>query len=269
MAVQARQDNTKRESGPDMWMYWGTIMVLFLVYAGFRLIADKSGYAVNLFTEFLSISITIFVLDRRAQLREQKRLEAELMRRIRSSVRDVAVAAVEELKFLGYFDGDKTTFIRTNLSRVQWSGAFLLGVNLQGADLMYANLQDAYLEHVNLPGATLRGANLQGAYLVHANLQRANLVGANLSGADLALDNLQGAYLRGANLQGTNLMLANLQGASLDIANLDPNTVLPDGTPWTPDTDMARFTDPNHPGFWRSDRPYSPAYRGGGEPGGE
>jgi len=25
---------------------------------------------------------------------------------------------------------------------------------------------------------------------------------------------------------------------------------------------LARFTDPNHPDFWRSDNPHSPAYRG-------
>jgi hypothetical protein len=37
--------------------------------------------------------------------------------------------------------------------------------------------------------------------------------------------------------------------------------VLPDGTRWTPDTDMERFTDPQHPAFWRSDNRHSPAHR--------
>jgi hypothetical protein len=31
---------------------------------------------------------------------------------------------------------------------------------------------------------------------------------------------------------------------------------------WTPGTDIARFTDPAHTDFWRSDNPDSPAYRG-------
>lgn len=30
----------------------------------------------------------------------------------------------------------------------------------------------------------------------------------------------------------------------------DEATILPDGTKWTPRTDMRRFTDPNHPKFW-------------------
>ena len=55
-------------------------------------------------------------------------------------------------------------------------------------------------------------------------------------------------------------MYANLTGA--DFAE---DTRLPDGTHWTPDTDITRFTDPDHPRFWRSDDPESPAYGGGDE----
>jgi hypothetical protein len=65
-----------------------------------------------------------------------------------------------------------------------------------------------------------------------------------------------------ANLQGANLSYANLQGAVLEDAELNETTILPDGTQWTPDTDLKRFTDPKHPNFWRSDEPDSPAYRG-------
>ncbi|MEL6526857.1 MAG: pentapeptide repeat-containing protein, partial [Chloroflexota bacterium] len=44
---------------------------------------------------------------------------------------------------------------------------------------------------------------------------------------------LKDAYLSGANLEG-----AYLSGAKL-----------PDGTKWTQDTDMGRFTNPSHPEF--------------------
>ena len=77
------------------------------------------------------------------------------------------------------------------------------------------------------------------------------------------IPNLQEADLRGANLQEANLWGANLQGADLGGATFDENTMLPDGTKWTPGTDMGRFTDREHPDFWRSDDPASPAYRGG------
>jgi hypothetical protein len=67
------------------------------------------------------------------------------------------------------------------------------------------------------------------------------------------------AILRCADLSG-----ANLRRVILGMVPLDTDTTLPDGTKWTPDTDMARFTNPDRPDFWRSDDPKSPAYRGEG-----
>jgi uncharacterized protein YjbI with pentapeptide repeats len=62
----------------------------------------------------------------------------------------------------------------------------------------------------------------------------------DLSEANLSEANLEGARLRGASLSEARLAGANLQ-----------YTALPDGTSWTPDTDMARFIDFEHPDFWR------------------
>ena len=103
----------------------------------------------------------------------------------------------------------------------------------------------------NLEGANLWMADLEGADLRRANLEKAILRWANLKGADLQEANLKRVDLRDADLEWADLRGANLEGATL-----------PDGTEWTPDTDMARFTDPHHPDFWRSDDPDSPAYRG-------
>ena len=98
--------------------------------------------------------------------------------------------------------------------------ALLWGTNLQGANLVNANLQLAILSNANLQEANLYQANLQGANLINANLQRANLFDATLQGALLLGANLQGADLTNANLQGASLIEANLQGANLVNANL-------------------------------------------------
>jgi hypothetical protein len=103
----------------------------------------------------------------------------------------------------------------------------------------------------NLEGANLWMADLEGADLRRANLEKAILPWTNLKGADLQEANLKRVDLRDADLEGVDLRGADLEGATL-----------PDGTEWTPDTDMVRFTDPHYPNFWRSDDPDSPAYRG-------
>ncbi len=56
---------------------------------------------------------------------------------------------------------------------------------------------------------------------------------ANLGGADL-----EGVILRFANLEGATLVGANLEGAKLIGATM------PDGTKYSPDTDLTKFTDP-------------------------
>jgi len=88
-------------------------------------------------------------------------------------------------------------------------------------------------------------------------LHRANLVKAYLRRAAMS-----GAKLSGTGLMEANLSGADLSGADLGDVRLHKTTMLPDDTQWTPDTDLARFTDPDHPDFWRSDDPGSPAYRG-------
>jgi hypothetical protein len=102
----------------------------------------------------------------------------------------------------------------------------------------------------------------------------------SLRGADLRNAQLQGAYLWQADLRGAHLFKANLSGAILFNANLkhardietvrfDEKTVLPDShliesdeqgnliydNYWTPETDMTRYTNPDHPDFWKPDRP--------------
>jgi hypothetical protein len=72
----------------------------------------------------------------------------------------------------------------------------------------------ANLDGANLVGANLARANLAGANLARANLAGANLVGAYLDGANLVDANLVGAYLDGANLVGANLVGAYLVGAT-------------------------------------------------------
>ena len=133
------------------------------------------GFLTNAGTELLSIAITILVLNelyQRAQEEQStEQLKRQLIREVGSSIRDVAVPAVEQLKTHG------------------WGFRKLdeLDESLVGASLGHANLQGARLSHANLQGAKLMRAKLQAADLMRAKLQGANLAHANLEEADLTL----------------------------------------------------------------------------------
>jgi uncharacterized protein YjbI with pentapeptide repeats len=254
----------------------------------------------NFGVELVSIAVTVGVieeLNRQASRRE--RLQ-ELILQMGSPDNGFAVEAVRLLRHLGALnDGNlrdadlrdanlqgallaAADLQEANLWRAVlkdarlWEAnlhkAMLASANLQGTDLLGANLREADLREANLQGANLRTANLQESRLEEANLQEADLREANLQkatltrgklqGARLRQANLQGVHLWQANLQGTDLREANLQGAILSSARFDENTILPDETHWTSETDLSSFTDPNHAKFWRSNNRLSPAFRG-------
>ena len=202
---------------------------------------DWRRFGFGLAMELIGAAVTYLLLVRWVEARADEEVEenaADLIERMGSNVNAVALAAADNLRQRGW--------LRDGALRE----ARLLMANLRGA-----NLRDANLQEVNLWGADLQGADLWGA-----DLRRANLLLSNLQGARLRFANLQGANLWGADLQGANLLQANLQGARLSEAWFNEQTVLPDGTAWTPYLDMAQFTDPEHDGFWRSESPSSPAY---------
>lgn len=147
----------------------------------------------------------------------------------------------------------------------QMQRADLQQANLKQADLYKANLEDARLDEANFQGATMGAVNLRGATLEATNLQQADLEEADLREANLWEADLRGADMWSANMQGATLHRANLRGASnLQTAFFDAETVLPDaeyigkaddGTllydrHWSPDVDMTRYSNPDHPNFW-------------------
>jgi len=110
-------------------------------------------------------------------------------------------------------------------SLVQLDGAYLVGADLeqvwmisaslQGSNLRDSKLRKADFHWANLSKAWLRGADLREASLIKTKLSGVNLNGTNLSGANLREADLREAELSGARLLGANLGKADLSGANL------------------------------------------------------
>ncbi|MBZ0281657.1 MAG: pentapeptide repeat-containing protein [Anaerolineae bacterium] len=192
---------------------------------------DKNWWAdvsQGLVTEMAGAVATFWLINLIFEGRRQREQKTEtvgehkaaLIRKMRSSIKEDVIRAVEELSENGWLhDG---------------------------------SLREQNLEYVDLRDVNLWRANLQEANLRFTNLQKVHLELANLRGANMAL----------AQLQGASLVDADLQGAHLAGEQFDEHTFLPDASLYSRSSDIRRFTDPNHPQFWRSSNPHSPAYRG-------
>ena len=168
------------------------------------------GFLLNFGTEMLGAAVTFFVFDQLIGSREKH--EAEIHKKVQLQ------------KFLAAQMRSKVNEEAIRASEELW--------------------RHGWLSDGSLMGAYLRDANLRGANLHRANLQEANLRGANLSGANLNKTNLSDANLRGANLSEAVLYEAVLIGTDLN------ETILPDGSVWTPETEMGKFTHPSNRKVW-------------------
>lgn len=265
-----------------MFNWWNNIsetarvrfLILLILFAGALLPGiwalskhgDWESFALNFSTEMAGAVVTFVLLEVIIRNREEHEnarrkedeLKHDLIARLSSTVREITVSATDELRRAGWLeDGTlrKAHLRRANLERVDLSKADLSGANLHRAQLNQADLWNADLSDSDLSGAWLQEtrlwqANLEDANMWQARLQGANLRSANLSGARLNETKLEHADLRDTDLAGASFERARLEEVDFRGARFNQETVLPDGSYWNDQVDIARYTDPNHPAFW-------------------
>jgi len=224
-------------------------------------------------SELFSMGLAVLLIDTANERRADRKLKEEIILQMGSPDNGFALEAIRILRRKGWLgDGSlKNTEIPyanlkdARLSLADLRGVNLVAANLHGAILERANLQSAVLNKVNLQGANLMGANLHNAVLSGTHLEGANLVGANLHSATLweakLWHNPHPEWPDGTNEFHVFLRQILVRDTASGDTVFDDTTRLPDGTFWRPDTDMTRFTDPEHPNFWRPDVRYSPSTR--------
>lgn len=220
-------------------------------------------------SEIVSVALAVLLIEWLSQRRITRMEKSALILQLGSPDNVLAREAVRLLHIRGWLsDGTlrelflvRGSLSQANLWRADLRDAELMYGDFQGANLHKANLARAKLWEANFADAELMETNLSGANLHHANLQRAKLWDADLRQASLDYADLRGANLRHADLQdalliharlhGVEFLGANLAGVRLVNAEFDETTILPDGTKWTTQTDLKRFTDPTHANFWQ------------------
>ena len=261
-------------------------IVLILAFFGLVLfykhgrdnISPNDAYALNVHTEgfgvALGVIITVFVIDalnrRRDAERRQQDLIDRLLREARSPEPVIASHALHEIQDRYLHTKEKSVLKGGYLLQARWEGVTLNYFNLQEAFMTDSTLKNSRLFMVEMQRASLWlasmtnvsfiGVNLTESNLGNSNLVRVVMRNVNLHGANFESANMEGIEIRNSTLTSTNLKSSNLKNAKLIGNKYDENTVLPNGKIWKQSTDLDRFTDPDHPNFWRSCDPNSPAY---------
>ena len=106
------------------------------------------------------------------------------------------------------------------LNRADLSGTNMREAHLSRAQLRWAQLQKALLQKAEMQGAILKNAEMREAILKNAKMeeaqmQKAVLHKAQMQGAVLQKAQMQGAKLGGAQMQDADLLQAQMQGAAL------------------------------------------------------
>jgi hypothetical protein len=196
----------------------------------------------NLGIEFVSIAITVLVVDRLNQRQSTIERRTDLILQMGSPDNAFAIEAVRLLRQKGWLtDG---SLRGANLAKANLAHADLSNADLRGVNLVEAHLEEALLNNADLREASLGFAQLQDANLSHANLEHTRLGGANLAGANLSHTNLAHGEAFSANLHGAHMHNANLQETRLRGAAFNEKTVLPCGNSWTEDTNLRKYTQP-------------------------
>lgn len=185
----------KKSAGQNWWLYsseWACEWISF--YCSRLAIFQILEYIGRIITVVsVLVAVTMYFYEAPDRLKQKHYRAWELINSARGSTGDGGrIDALQDLRE-----------DQVSLAAAPLSNAFLMrigpggeqkGINLKGAVLTAACLNNAFLENADLSDAHLERANLSDARLDGANFSRANLGGANLSGAQgFTSDQLQSA----------------------------------------------------------------------------
>lgn len=167
------------------------------------------------------------------------------------------------------------SFFGSTLSNANLTRSWLNSATFNRARLNKVDLSSSYLYEADFSASHLESTAMQNCVMTEAKLDNAELIGVDFSNSDLSFASLKDARVFSTdyssippvNFSGANLTQADLLSSNQNLFNddglkMNGETILPDGSYWSPKVDLARFTNVHHPDFWRSSDPSSPAYGG-------
>lgn len=190
----------------------------------------------NFGVEFISIAISVIIIDRLNQRRLKANRLKNLKLQLASPSNDFALEALRQIStaHLGFLHND--FLVESKLSNANLSNAYLYGVNLKKSTMVKTILDSSNLTHARLHEAKLIDAKITNSDVCFAQFHNADLRWCNFSGSILQGSDFRGAWLIGTDFRGANLNGTFLRGANcINMAIFDETTTLPNGDKWNPD----------------------------------
>lgn len=154
-------------------------------------------------------------------------------RAIARPLQSLAIGRAQTTAILRITDKDRTGRILVFLQEIGLLQSY--AVNLENLDFAGAELKGLQMDGMDFEGSNLRGADLEDGRFRNADFEEADLRGADMDDADFRGADFEDALLKGAGLDHTDLrgadlsMAVGLKLSQLDDACLDETTKLPDG----------------------------------------
>lgn len=117
--------------------------------------------------------------------------------------------------------GDELSFARCDLTKADFTGSYLRGVNFDGARLRLAELSETDLRNSTCRGGYLAMASFTDAAMAGSDFSRSNMSGSDLSNAHILDATFRNTKLDGATMNDINGYETNFVGASLENATLN------------------------------------------------
>lgn len=172
----------------------------------------------NLASEFLSIAITILLINFLYEKKEKNLNKRRLIRELGSEDKGFTSRALKEIIELGYHNDG--TLAGINLAKANLEGLDLSGLNLKNVDFSFANLNTAILKGCNLDGAILNDAQLREVNLEDCSLNQTQMARCNFYSARMNRSILTNCELLKANLAQCELIDATINSCKLEEAVL-------------------------------------------------
>ncbi len=216
---------------------------------------------------------------RQAAAKEREETLQRIIREMRSPSAQEGARAAEEARERGFLtDGslNGTDFRFANLSKANLDGARMQNCKFDDAKLIETWLSDADVSssqfwranatgvklqntdlrqtdwmNTDFADAILWGCNLTRAIIHRCNLQNVSLWGANLTEVELQECNLENAIFVDTDLSRSVFLKVNLENALFENAKFDSGTILPDSGYGQAEAELNRYTDSEHPDFYR------------------